>query len=138
MFCRATSESTLKCAIKKEHSSKTQAKAHPNSKSGPSTNAGIAQAQLEAHSPRAVARHAAQGAAAPLVRPHHPQHRLAPPSIGGSINAPRGRLHGCFPKIHEQTDLLKLYKKTPSSHSSSTHNKRARREEELHSYLGFS
>jgi hypothetical protein len=57
------------------------------------------------------------GVAAPMVRPHRPQLSLAPPSSGGAFNAWGGWLHGCLPKIPHQTIILKLYKKTPSSHS---------------------
>ena len=83
----------------------------------PSTTRGATLAQPTTHQSKAVASGLVQGGGAPMVRPHHPQLIMAPPYSGGAFNARGGRLHGCFPKIYEQTDVLKLYKKTPSSHS---------------------
>ena len=87
MFCRHKYENSAKCTIKKADSSKTKAKPNQTSKLGQNTNTTEAQDQPGAHTPKAVARHAAQGAGAPWVQPHRPQLCLAPPSSGGAFNA---------------------------------------------------
>ena len=82
----------------------------PNEIQTPGQNTSTAEAQAlpGAHTPKAVARPAAQGAAAPWVLPYHPQLWLAPHFFGGTINAPRGGCMWGFSKIHEQTIILKL------------------------------
>ena len=67
-------------------------KAHVPCKYGPSTNVARTQAQLGAHLHKAVEIEASRGAAAPRVRPHRPQARLAPLFSGGFMASCKGGL----------------------------------------------
>jgi hypothetical protein len=60
-----------------------------------------------------------------LTITNSPQLHLDPPFIGGTLNGPGGRLHGGFPKIHEQTTSSSYIRRPPIHiHDHHTHWKR--------------
>ena len=107
MFRRRKYENSPKCTNQKAHSSKIEAKCIQTSDLGQNTIVTGDQVHQEAHTPKMMASHADQGAAAPWVR-HRPQLHLAPPFSGGAFNARGGGCMRCFLKYLSKPTILKL------------------------------
>jgi hypothetical protein len=76
---------------KHQSAQKNERKAYSTEELGPTTDGGATQAQPLAHLPKAVARRASHGAAAPWVCPHPRRRGSGPSSSGGCMPPWYGR-----------------------------------------------